>query len=305
MTYSILSGPATFWRTADQELDVLVASDSLHMVMMRSTANMRVILRVTEDRFTNVAPGLAGSPIVIINGNYYDVTSAGKRDAFFFNDGAEPSETTPEGRLVNNGRLIGGTIRRQMFHFGKTTDPFVGPPPPIPLRAPLPLPRYFSGFGPAPTRVNGRTVVSTIGGAGPLIIDGLRYGVGNLYRAGAPANAPAAGAPPAAAQNFLTQRNNNTFRSANGLPPASGKTILAACSSRARVLVCVQEDGSAGQRLDHIRDRLFSLGFDHAVFLDGSNSSCIWFGGRWIVRPHEYKDETNTIGVAFSRGTSP
>lgn len=298
MTYSLNNGPSTFWTNADQSLNGLVVSDGLHMVMLRTSASMRVLLRSTEDLFTNAAPRLAGSPIVIVNGNFYDVTLAGRRDAFLFNDGAEPAETTPLGRLINRGVVIGGMPQSQMFHFGKVNLPFVGPQqqsaPPIP-----PSPTYFSGFGLAPTSILGQSVVASIGGAGPLIINGLQYGNGNHYRAGAPGATPVTGAPPAASQPFLTQRNNNTFISANGLPVGTGKTVLAANNARGRLLVCVQENGTSGQRLSYIRDRLVALGFDQAVFLDGSDSSCLWHGGSWRISPGEYKDETNTIGIAF------
>ena len=48
-----------------------------------------------------------------------------------------------------------------------------------------------------------------------------------------------------------------------------------------------------------IRDRLAALDFDEGVFLDGSDSSCMWHGGSWQIMPAHAKNITNTIGVAF------
>jgi hypothetical protein len=53
--------------------------------------------------------------------------------------------------------------------------------------------------------------------------------------------------------------------------------------------------------LAFIRDRLFDLGFDQAVFLDGSDSSCLWHGGRWHVSPGESHRRRPSASVEASR----
>jgi len=294
MSYSIEQGPTTFWLNAERNFRGLVQRDGLHMVLLSMDAPMRVLLRNTERLFTDAAPRLAGSPTVIINGNFYDVTRLGLLDAFSGGDPVDPDATTPLGRLVNQGTVIGGSTQTQMFYLAQVTTPLIGPP--APGQVCYCAYSYETGFGAAPVRSG---VQAAIGGLGPMIIGGLKYGDGNLYRVGAPSPAPESGKPPEAARPFLIQRNNKTYTSAAAHPPGTGKTIVAVCSYRARLLIVVQADGSSGQRLDHVRDRLFDLGFDHAVFFDGSDSSCLWHGGSWRIMPGSDKNETNTVGLAF------
>lgn len=306
MTYSLRMSTANFWINANAFVGRLRVSDSLHMILLQSSARMSVIRRNTTEYFTHAAPRLAGSARVIINGNFYALTRSGQWSAVTGSDPVDPAETTSLGRLVDNEVAIGGVVSRQMFNFAQvrrsqTPGPLLRPEP-LPCVAPLTTCpdsyayEYQANFGPAPT---GAWVQSAIGGLGPLVIQGLKYGNGNRYRAGAPGSPPATGAPPANAQPFLTQRNNNTFISAAGRSVSTGKTILASSSEKEKILIIVQEDGSSGQRLDHIRDRLFDLSFDNAVFLDGSDSSCLWFGGSWRIRPGNSKNETINSGVAF------
>ena len=98
---------------------------------------------------------------------------------------------------------------------------------------------------------------------------------------------------------FLTQRSNNTYRSLATAGDSKGKAMLAVHSAQDRLLVMVQQDGTSGIALNRVRDRLVALGFDHAVFLDGSDSACLWHQGSWVVMPGSNKNETNTIGLSF------
>lgn len=295
MPFSLTQGPTTFWRNANANLNTLVAQNGLQMVMLSAQEQMTVLLRNAEQLFTDWAAANSGSAKVIINGHYYDITTAGYRDAMWGSDPIEPSETIPLGRLVNRYRQIGGSAQRQMFHLAQLNR-FVGP-----VRAgrnpPLGTLEYETGFGAAPT--DARTVHAAIGGLGPIIIGGLAYGTRNRYRSGVPSGAPTSGPPGAAAQPFLTQRSNNTYRSLAGSGNSKGKAMLAVHSTQDRLLVMIQEDGTSGIALNTVRDRLVALGFDHAVFLDGSDSACLWHNGRWVVRPGSNKNETNTIGLAF------
>lgn len=264
------------------------------MVMLSAADPMRVLLRTRERLFTDDAVAQAGGAKVIVNGNMYDVTRAGIADALIGSDPVAASETTPLGQVVHHGTVLGGTAQANLFHFAQNSVALVGPPAPGEARYTALM--YQAGFGPAPSHAN---VKSAIGGAGPLIVDGLKFGDGNRYRAGATGSRPATGRPPVAARPFLTQRNNNTYIAFANRGAPVGKTIVASSYNRGRLLVLVQEDGTSGHLLDHIRDRLFDLEFDNAVFLDGSDSSCLWHGGSWQVAPGSNKNETNTVGIAF------
>lgn len=292
MTYSLFMDPVPFWGAVNASRDALVHRDSLSMVAMSAARAMNVILRTTEELFTVAAPRIAGGAArVIVNGNFYDLTSSGMMDAMVGHDPVAANETTPLGQIIERGSLAGGASAAQMFYWAQVT--LSGPPAPGQTQASMRA--YESGFGDPP---QAPTVREALGGLGPMIIRGLRYGDGNRYRPGAPAT-PATGQPPAASLPYLIQRNNNTFVSAAQRPRATGKTILGYAPDRDTILVVVQQDGSSGQTLETIRDRLFELSFTDAVFLDGSDSSCLWFDGSWRIMPGEDKDETNTIGVAF------
>ena len=85
-----------------------------------------------------------------------------------------------------------------------------------------------------------------------------------------------------------------------GRPVSTGKTILAYSSAQNRILVIVQRDrAAAGQRYGVIRDKLVAAGVDHAVFLDGSDSSLLLVSGTWIVSPGQNKNESIVVGVGF------
>lgn len=285
--------PQAFWGAVRNHRDELVHRDHLSMVAMRASAPMDVILRTTERLFTVAAPTLVGrSAKVIINANFYDVSNSGLSDAFFGHDPVPASATTPLGQLVEGGRVVAGSSKPQMFYWAQVRTMGL----PAPGQSAADLRAYESGFGNPPIHPGVR---EAIGGLGPMIIAGLKYGDGNRYRAGAPSGAPTTGAPPANAASYLIQRNNNTFKAAASLPQSTGKTVLGYAPSEGCLLVIVQQHGSRGQRLETIRDRLFELGFTDSVFLDGSDSSCLWFDGSWRIMPGENKDETNTIGIAF------
>jgi len=285
MTISLSS--STFWKDISGKSGTLQKDGALRYVVLSHSANMKIIRRTREELFSATVNREGAGMAVVVNGNYYDVSTAGKMDALAGSDPVPATATTVEGRLISNGGLLAGRSAPQMFYFAQQAMPFVGN-----IQS-----TYTTGFGdPQPT--GGLTA---IGGVGPLIIGGLHYGIGNRYKSGAPAGAPAAGAPSAAAQPFLTQRNNNTFKASENLNPATGKTILASCTAKQMLLVGVQEHGATpGIRHSQIRDRLAALGFDHAVFLDGSDSSMMMVKGTWVVRPGSNKDETNVVGVGFS-----
>lgn len=141
-----------------------------------------------------------------------------------------------------------------------------------------------------------------MGGAGPLIVGNRVYGVRNTYRPGAPkgVNEPATGQPPPPAMEYLIQRSNATFLSANGLPPSTGKTIVAYCRAKRMLLVAVQPHGSGpGQTHSTLAFALAQRGFESAVFYDGSDSATLIVDGGIVVRPGNRKNNTIDVGLGF------
>jgi len=282
-----LSSP-TFWRDISRHLGTAQRDGALHYVVLDHTTEMRIIRRTREELFSSTVMREGAGLSVVVNGNYYDVSTAGISDALWGHDPVAAAETTILGRLINRGSILGGRSSPNMFYFGQRSMPWTG--------------RYTSTFetdfgDPLP----GSGMHAAIGGLGPLVVGGLRYGSGNRYRAGAPPSAPVTGRPGPAARPYLVQRNNNTFVSAESRATPTGKTILASCTAEHKILVAVQEDGiSPGVTYTALRDTLARLGFDHAVFLDGSDSSTMMVSGGWVVRAAENKDETNVVGVGFT-----
>ena len=143
-------------------------------------------------------------------------------------------------------------------------------------------------------------MVTGIGNLGPLIADNLPYGVGNDYLP--KHSGPPTGDPGPALSRYLTQRNDNLTRDVASRPPPLGKTIVAYHRHADALLVGVQPDGTPpGQSSLQLRDALRTAGFSDAVFADGSDSAMLWYKGRCIVRPGEWKDELMVVGLGFAQ----
>ncbi|GAA3722577.1 hypothetical protein GCM10022268_33440 [Sphingomonas cynarae] len=185
------------------------------------------------------------------------------------------------------GRATIGDSRPQGFHIAEIAEPGVnGRPGRL---------RYVTGLGNPP---QGGNTVTALGNLGPLISNGLPYGQGNRYRP--PTTGPTTGEPGAAARPSLIQRNNSTLNSVEQLPSATGKTIIAYHAREQALLVGVQEHGRApGSSYASLRDALIVAGFSDAVFLDGSDSSLLYYRGRQIVAPAENKNELMTVALGF------
>ena len=147
---------------------------------------------------------------------------------------------------------------------------------------------------------SGTGTLSAIGGAGPLIINGLKYGDGNLYKTGASANAPTTGAPAAADAPLLIQRNNENFKNFQSQGSRRGKTVIAYSAAFGKVLVVHQPEGArTGIDLGDLRDKLADVGVDSAVFLDGGDSAMLCVNRIWHTSPASRKSHTNIVDVAF------
>lgn len=272
--------------TGSNLLDTLPSSSKIYVdgdlyyVVMAGKTRMRIMLRTKDEYFSTFVDREAVNlgMDVVINGNFYDINKTSKFWAVM-GTSSDASNTTPEGFLIESQAVIGGISRPNHFYVAQLMGPI-----------------WTFGFGdPGSSRT-----LSAIGGLGPLIINGLNYGDGNLYKAGAPANAPTTGAPPAAAASFLIQRNNETFKDANNKGAAVGKTVIAYAPVADKLVVLIQPNGaSTGITLEDLRDKLAAVGVNSAVFLDGSDSSMLWVNGIWQISPGSRKNHTNTIGVAF------
>jgi hypothetical protein len=258
---------------------VYTDGDLYYVVMSRQT-RMKILLRTDDEYFTTfvdreaVKAGLE----VVINGNYYDVNKTAKFWGVLGTSSAADN-TTPEGRLIQDQATLDGNSQPNRFYIAQRMAQ-----------------RWEFGFGNPPST----DTLCAIGGLGPLIIDGLKYGDGNRYREGASAGAPATGEPSHADKPYLTQRNNENFKDYHRQGARRGKTVIGYASSDGKLIVVHQPEGAAtGISLEDLRDKLWAAGVDNAVFLDGGNSSFLWVNRIWHTRPGANKNYTNIVGVAF------
>jgi hypothetical protein len=284
-----LSSP-TFWADITPLLGTLVTEGSLNYVVLDHTTRMRIIQRTSAATMTSVVSGTASGMKVIVNGNMFSAGGIAKAWAAVGSPD-DAADTTPLGKLVTGGSYVGGNASPLMFFFAQITVP----PAAAGTGGRL---SFLAGAGDPAAAPD---VQAAVGGVGPLIISGLSFGSTNVFAPGAPGTPPATGAPPPADLPFLLQRSNATFADIERRPAATGKTILASCWMQRKLIVLVQPHGAAaGLSYTDIRDKLAKLWVDQAVFLDGSDSSFLWVGGRFVARPATYKDDLDTVAIGFT-----
>ncbi|WNG50857.1 phosphodiester glycosidase family protein [Archangium minus] len=190
---------------------------------------------------------------------------------------------TPEGRVVENGEVVAGVPSPEKFHLAWT-----------PTSSSNLSSNWKFGKGDPPDNV-----ALGFGGAIPVIINKTPYGVGNTYKPGASANAPATGEPGADAP-YLTQRNNRGFKELEARGPDVGKVIIGIDRDKDLLYVVAQEDGAKpGMRASEIRDSLLKLGVDDAVAFDGSDSATLTRDNKVVVEPGLRKDLTIPYGLGL------
>jgi hypothetical protein len=279
-----------FWVGQESNVGKLQTDGSLKFMLLNSDYSMLPLIRKKDTTFTDFLASDADAKKckIIVNGNMYGLDKTG---AFWVAVGRpdDPSDTLVQGRVVLQGKILAGDSRPQSFWFGQ-------------LLAPTPEGSIFvADKGDPPVTPS---TIAAIGGVGPLIAGAMTYGIGNLYKPGAPSgvNEPATGQPPAPAMPYLIQRNNETFRDASARPPETGKTIVAYCSQKKMLLVAVQPNGAApGQTHSALASTLAQRGFDSAVFFDGSDSATLVVDGKLEVTPGARKNDSIDVGIGFYR----
>lgn len=281
---------SSFWTTITAEIEAgdgaaeLLDGD-LRYVALTLNAEMEVIRRTKEEFFSDtVARAVADRRFrVAINGSFYDVTGAGKRDAFVGHDPVDASETLPIGHVVVGGSHVIGRDSNAFFlafnAAGASAD-------------------WYDTGGP---QNSVPPVTAGLGGLNPIIIDGLPYGTSNLYSSGVKGTPKLVGEPDAEHRPFLIRRSNAGYTAMAGKSDRVGKVVVAVSVKRRRILVIVQADGATtGVSVDDLRDKLTAVGdIEHAVSLDGSDSALMTVDGARRVTQGENKDETCTIGLGF------
>lgn len=271
----------------------LLDDGTFHYVVFLRPVRMRAIIRTQAEPFTQSVARRAASFDVIVNGNYFGLTTWGKIVARM-GKVDDPSSTIIEGEIVSQGRRVAGTPNPDRFFLAEVVDA-------IKNGQKGPNWHYEVGHGSVPL---GPNVQTAIGDLGPLLQHGLRYGVGNRYRP--PVTGPTTGEPGPKLRGSLTQRNDRTFSSVEKRDERTGKTFIAWHALAGALLVGVEKDHDPdpkrpGASYGRLVTMLSNAGFTDAVFCDGSDSAMMWYKGRLVVRPGKRKDDLMTVGIGFAQ----
>jgi hypothetical protein len=286
-------GNPMFWETAENRLGVLQKDRGMHYMLLDTSFTMLPLIRNDSDKTFSqflLSDANAQKCKIAINGGFFGL-GMGSKSRLARGHVLAPDDVDVEGQVVQAGKVIVGDSRPDSFWFGQLSLCANGPTGR----------RFIGGKGDPPKESR---VVAAIGGLGPLIVEDLPYGVGNKYKPGAPASVeePAEGEPSKIAKRYMIQRNNKTFIKQNEHSAETGKAILAYCVERERLLVALQENGATpGMKVSGLALGLANLGFDDAVFLDGSDSATLMVDGKMVVTPGERKDNAIVVGVGFSK----
>ena len=265
-----------FWVTATQPA-IVYTDGSLKFMVLPVSARMNTILRTEEELFeTTVRNASVSTPFLCAtNGVQYSVSNLGLADALMGSDPVAATHTTADGLIIQRG-VRKGRSAPLMFYIADNG------------RA-----GYEFGAGDPPVSAQ-----CAMGGLGPIIINGLPYGIGNVCSM--PPGCAPTGTVSANQKNSMTQRNNATYANQQARPAATGKTIIAVNAALGKLLIIVQPQGSVGIKFDDLKAKLMLLGCENAVFLDGSDSAMLFSNNVFHVRQGSNKNETNTIGISFS-----
>lgn len=251
----------------------------LLVVSMEHSIKMIPFVRTAEELFSKTASTKSKVEkfAVVINGPTYGLTNSGKVDALIGDDPVAAKETLQQGRIVLNGKIIGGSKSNMYFIQNDTSA----------------TEKYKFGKGSAPTTAN-----AALGNMGPLIINKLPFASSNAYQPKQP-SAPAVGAPGKKFSKYLTQRSNARFTAISNQPNAVGKIVLGYRKDQSQLLIILQPHETVGVSISQLRDLCLKIGLDSAVYLDGSDSVMLMLDNNMIISQGPNKNETNVTGIGF------
>lgn len=282
----LVIGSINFWKNARKSFSkknfAHLKDGTIHYVVFEDSVKMDPFVRTDEIMFEAhaIAASKTHNYLAAINGQVFDLNTVGLVDYAVGNDPITPDGIDPIGLVVRSKKIITG--RQAPLNF------FIANDPSRPIK-------YSFGFGSAPT-----TSETAIGGAGPLIINGLPYGHFNKYRKGQP-KGKIKGEPTPENKKNLIQRSNSTFTAftKHVAAPRTGITAIAHSSREKMLAIFVHPDNSGAAPLTVFRDRLIAAGFDNAIFLDGSDSSMLIVENNLVSRQAPSKNKTTVVGIGF------
>lgn len=279
-------------RSEPVEPEAFEIGDALAFVFPEGT-ELEIVLKTQDDLFVDVAQrALENQELdTVVNGSFYSLSGLSR--ARLLVGPVESDATTLDGLAIVDGVVVDGREAPLTFYVAHVED----------RDGQL---SWQFGFGDPPLDSS-----MAIGGAVPLVIDGLKFGVGNEYRphfdpsapnTPIPVSGPVAGDPGQFA-DYLIQRNNSTFTDLEqNRSPRTGKTAIGYSSETQRFMVVVQPDmAPTGMTVTELRDVFIERGYDNALLFDGSDSSMLVNTRGHIIAPGIYKNRTIEVGIGFTR----
>ena len=256
-------------------------SGGTHILAGAGGVQMVMLVRNKKETFTDfiAREAKAQSLSVVVNGSFIDLTRATQVLVHLGNSPLDPSDATPTGQVIQEGKLLSGISSPGKFSFAQDTCGKA---------------RYSAAQGNPPA-----SACSAIGGIAPIVIDDLPYGDRNLYKQGVPAGAPTTGLVDAAYLPFLTQKSNTMFADVLKRGGDVGKTAIGYSNAKQCMLILSQSHGAAGLDANGIRTVFVGAKVSNAVFLDCSDSATLYFDGKFLVTPGPVKNEYLTVAVGF------
>jgi hypothetical protein len=258
-------------------------------VALSGWAAMRPFTRPIDEPFDFTVKRLAARKryAVIINGGMFADNSNTATSRPEMSNYRAPANTQQsalaeaKGVARDRGTVLGGLADPQTFFISWADGPLGG---------------YTFGAGPVQEKTQ-----TSIGGLGPVIFGGMKYGTVNRYRKGVPEGAALSGEPEPRHRPYLEVRGNNAYKSFAERLGSVGKVIIGFATEATTnpLRIVVQPNGVGDTSLDEIRDQLWSDGVRNAVFLDGSDSAMLFANGKYYVHQPMQKDLTTKVAIGF------
>lgn len=258
------------------------AGGGAHVVAGFGGVQMVMLVRNKKEYFTDfiAREAQAKDLKLVINGSFTGLSLLTKMQVYTPGaDPLDPSETEVRGRVVQKGQIMTGESSTEKFRLSQDhcgDESFS-----VDMGNPI------------------AEACAAIGGIAPILVNGLPHGVRNLYKRGVPAGAPEKGPVGAKYLPFLIQKNNDMYRTLQSRGPFSGNTAVGYSSSTKKTLIIVQQDGQAGIDADEFRSVFQDNAIDNAVFFDGSDSSTLFYDGKFLSSPGPAKNAFLTVAVGF------
>src|SRR6185312_6437080 len=260
-------------------LEAKVSIENNTYFVKLENVTFRFVLRHSNQTFTQATRGFPQHDFSINTQmfdrkSYFDYLSAG-----YSKTPSNVKDYTRQGYNIAHGKTISGRSANETFYIAQDKSN-----------------KWSVGYGDVPQNANWG-----IGGGTPIIVNGLKFGETNIYKATAPdrvKNVGEKGWVDPADWQYLDQKSNGVYAGQN--ISSIGKTILGINSKTNQFIIVSQQNGTQGFSLDQIRDRLAKQGYNNIVAFDGSTSSTLVENGKVKVSPDQRKNNTIPSGLNLS-----